>query len=226
MLSQGVPMILHGDELGRTQKGNNNTYAQDSELSWVHWDAADMPLAEFTGAVARLRHEHPTFRRKKFFDGRPVLRSEGERLPDIVWFTPRAEEMGPEEWDAGFGRSIGVFLNGEGIPGRDGRGERITDLNFLLLFNAHDGTVDFTLPSAEYSPAWEIVIDTAGAGADSAPRQAGDTLPVEAKSLVVLRAFVEADTEPDHSVAASLIALANSQTQAAPQPSGTIEDGS
>jgi glycogen operon protein len=225
MLSQGVPMILHGDELGRTQKGNNNTYAQDSDLSWVHWDAADMPLTEFTGAVSRLRHEHPTFRRKKFFDGRPVPRSEGERLPDIVWFTPRAEEMGPKDWDAGFGRSIGVFLNGEGIPGRDGRGERITDLNFLLLFNAHDATVDFTIPTAEYSPAWEIVIDTAGAGADSAPRHAGETLPVESKSLVVLRAYVEAEAEPDHSVAASLVALAGSQMQTQPQPTGTIGDG-
>jgi glycogen operon protein len=225
MLSQGVPMILHGDELGRTQKGNNNTYAQDSELSWVRWDAADMPLAEFTGAVARLRHEHPTFRRKKFFDGRPVPRSEGERLPDIVWFTPSGHEMGPEDWDAGFGRSIGVFLNGDGIPGRDGRGERITDLNFLLLFNAHDAAVEFILPPVEYSPAWEIVIDTAGAGADSAPRIAGEKLSVEAKSLVVLRAFVEAETEPDHSVAASLIALANAQTQTGPQPTGTIEDG-
>jgi glycogen operon protein len=222
MLSQGVPMILHGDELGRSQKGNNNTYAQDSELSWVHWDAADMPLAEFTGAVTRLRHEHPTFRRKKFFDGgRPVLRGEGERLPDIVWFTPSAEEMGPEHWDAGFGRSIGVFLNGEEIPGRDGRGERITDLNFLLLFNAHDAVVEFTLPTAEYSAAWEIVIDTAGAGANSAPRLTGVRLPVESKSLVVLRAYTR-ETEPDHSVAASLVALANSQPQTQPIQTATI----
>ncbi|MCU1581017.1 MAG: glgX, partial [Microbacteriaceae bacterium] len=113
----------------------------------------------------------------------------------------------------------------EGIPGRDGRGERITDLNFLLLFNAHDATVDFTIPTAEYSPAWEIVIDTAGAGADSAPRHAGETLPVESKSLVVLRAYVEAEAEPDHSVAASLVALAGSQMQTQPQPTGTIGDG-
>ncbi|MHB1172573.1 MAG: glycogen debranching protein GlgX [Lacisediminihabitans sp.] len=218
LLSQGVPMILHGDELGRTQQGNNNSYAQDSELSWVHWDGADRPLAEFTGAVARLRHEHPTFRRKRFFDGRPVRRGEGEPLPDIVWFTPSAEEMGPENWGASFGRSIGVFLNGEGIQGRDARGQRITDRNFVLFFNAHDETIEFTLPSAEYSPTWEIVIDTAGAGADSQPRHAGEILPVEAKSLVVLRAHVAPDSEPDHSVAASLAALAGSGPQSSARP--------
>ena len=138
LLSQGVPMILHGDELGRTQHGNNNTYAQDSELSWVHWDRADTPLIEFIAGVARLRKQHPTFRRARFFDGRPVRRGEGEPLPDIVWLTPDGGEMVPEDWDAGFGRAIGVFLNGDGIRGRDARGERITDLNFLIYFNAHD----------------------------------------------------------------------------------------
>ena len=99
--------------------------------------------------------------------------------------------MGPEDWEAGFGRSIAVFLNGDDIQGRDGRGERIVDVNFLLLFNAHDDSVDFTLPSDEYSAAWEVVIDTAGTAADSAPRRAGDTLAVGAKSLVVLRAWVK-----------------------------------
>jgi glycogen operon protein len=217
LLSQGVPMILHGDELGRTQQGNNNTYAQDSELTWVHWDTADQPLIEFVAALARLRQEHPTFRRKQFFDGRPVRRTEGEPLPDITWFTPSAEEMVPEDWEAGFGRSIGVFLDGEGIPGRDGRGERIVDVNFLLLFNAHDDIVQFTLPSEEYSPSWEVVVDTAGVAADAIPRAAGDTLPVQAKSLVVLRTWARAETEPDHSVAASLIALANGGAAPAPE---------
>ncbi|WP_349897229.1 glycogen debranching protein GlgX [Parafrigoribacterium soli] len=217
LLSQGVPMILHGDELGRTQQGNNNTYAQDSELTWVHWDTADQPLIEFVAALARLRQEHPTFRRKQFFDGRPVRRTEGEPLPDITWFTPSAEEMGPEDWEAGFGRSIGVFLDGEGIPGRDGRGERIVDVNFLLLFNAHDDVVEFTLPPEVYSPSWEVVVDTAGVAADATPRAAGDTLPVQAKSLVVLRTWARVEAEPDHSVAASLIALANGSTAAVPE---------
>ncbi len=215
LLSQGVPMLLHGDELGRTQRGNNNAYAQDSELSWVHWDAVDYPLMEFVAAVTRLRQNHPTFRRKRFFDGHPVRRGAGEPLPDIVWLTPSAGEMDPEDWESGFGRSIGVFLNGQGIRGRDDRGQPITDLNFLLLFNAHDDTVDFTLPSDEYASSWEIVVDTAGTGADSAPRQAGEFLPVPAKSLTVLRAYIPVDVEPDHSVAASLIALA---TGAPPPP--------
>ncbi|HEY4267272.1 MAG TPA: alpha-amylase family glycosyl hydrolase, partial [Galbitalea sp.] len=204
LVSQGVPMILHGDELGRTQQGNNNTYAQDSELSWVHWDTADTSLIDFTAALVRLRKEHPTFRRSRFFDGRPVVRGEGEPLPDIVWLQPDAAVMSPEDWESGFGRAISVFLNGNGIHGRSLRGERIVDRNFLVLFNAGDDAVDFALPPDEYSQAWEIVVDTAGAGADSAPRNAGATIAVEAKSLMVLRAHVVVPGDEDHSVAASL----------------------
>ncbi|MCU1638667.1 MAG: treX [Microbacteriaceae bacterium] len=215
LLSQGIPMLLHGDELGRTQQGNNNTYAQDSEISWVHWDRADGPLTEFVAAITRLRREHPTFRRVRFFDGRPVRRGEGEPLPDIVWLAPEGKEMAPEDWDTGFGRAIGVFLNGNGIRGRDARGERITDRNFLLWFNAHDEPVDFTLPTEEYSPEWEIVVDTAGVSADTAHVKAGLVISVEAKALVVLRAFTQPEVEPDHSVAASLASLAGSQAQGA-----------
>ena len=204
LVSQGVPMILHGDELGRTQDGNNNTYAQDSELSWVHWDQADLSLIDFTAALVRLRKEHPTFRRSRFFDGRPVVRGEGEPLPDIVWLQPDAAVMAPEDWESGFGRAISVFLNGNGIHGRSLRGERIVDRNFLVLFNAGDDAVDFSLPPDEYSEMWEIVVDTAGAGADSAPRKAGATIAVEAKSLMVLRAHVPVPGDEDHSVAASL----------------------
>ncbi len=214
LLSQGVPMILHGDELGRTQRGNNNTYAQDSEISWVHWDAADAPLTEFVAALTRLRKDHPTFRRKSFFDGRPVKRGAGEPLADIVWLTPGGEEMEPDNWDSGFGRAIGVFLNGNGIQGRDLRGQRITDLNFAIFFNAGDDPVDFTLPSEEFSGSWEIVIDTSGELADTEPRRATDVLPVVAKSLVVLRAWVAPEVEIDHSVAASLSAQAGTQAAA------------
>ncbi|WP_458115431.1 glycogen debranching protein GlgX [Arthrobacter sp. D2-10] len=214
LLSQGVPMIAHGDELGRTQDGNNNTYCQDSELSWVHWDKLDQPLLEFTAAVNRLRSEHPTFRRRRFFDGRPVRRGEGEALPDIVWLDTAGELMAPEDWNAGFGRSIGVFLNGQGIRGRDQRGQRITDLNFLLYFNANDEPVTFTVPSEEYGPMWDEVIDTAGVYADTDPIAAGNQVTVEAKSMVVLRAHEEVE-EPDHSVAASLAILANEHTSRA-----------
>ena len=218
LLSQGVPMILHGDELGRTQMGNNNTYAQDSELSWIRWEAADLPLVEFVAAVTRLRKDHPTFRRKSFFDGRPVRRGAGEPLADIVWLAPNGLEMEAENWDSGFGRSIGVFLNGNGIQGRDPRGQRVSDLNFVVYYNAGDDDVDFTLPSEEFSASWEIVIDTSGELADSAPRAAGTVLPVINKSLVVLRAWVAPEVEIDHSVAASLSAQANTQSAAPRHP--------
>ncbi len=208
LLSQGVPMLLHGDELGRTQEGNNNTYAQDSELSWVHWDKLDQPLLEFTAAVNRLRSEHPTFRRRRFFDGRPVGRGEGEALPDIVWLDTTGELMAPEDWDTGVGRSIGVFLNGEGIQGRDARGQRIVDANFLLYFNADDEAVDFTVPPEEYGTSWDEVIDTAGKYADSEAIPHGAKISVEAKSMVVLRTHSTIE-DLDHSVAASLAILAN-----------------
>jgi isoamylase len=207
LLSQGVPMILHGDELGRTQNGNNNTYAQDSALSWIHWGEADQPLAEFAAAVVRLRKEHPTFRRSRFFDGRPVRRGEGEPLPDIVWLTSDGDEMQPEDWDEQRTLTLGLFLNGQGIRERDPRGQDVTDVNFLIYFNAGADDVEFALPSAEYSPAWEIVVDTAGEGADAIPRPAGARHTVFGRSLVVLRAFAAPDVVPDHSVAASLAGM-------------------
>ncbi|MCU1508194.1 MAG: glgX [Glaciihabitans sp.] len=207
LISQGVPMILHGDELGRTQQGNNNTYAQDNELSWVHWDEADQALIEFTAAVTRLRKEHPTFRRSRFFDGRPGTRGEGDPLNDIVWLQPDGNEMSAGDWDSGFGRAIGMYLNGAGIRGRDSRGEPITDRNFLILFNAGDDTVDFTLPPEEYSPEWEVVVDTAGEIADTAPRAPGSTVAAKPKTLIVLRAFVAPEVDTDHAIAASLSSL-------------------
>jgi isoamylase len=189
LLSQGVPMIAHGDELGRTQRGNNNAYCQDSELTWIDWATADESLVEFTASVARLRHQHPTFRRRRFFDGRPVDRGEGEPLPDIVWIQPSGDVMRSNDWGSGFGRSIGVFLNGNGIRGMDRRGTRVVDDSFLLLFNAHDAELDFTLPPEEYSPAWQLVVDTAGIRTPVEPIAAGEKQPVAAKGMVVLQAM-------------------------------------
>ncbi len=211
MLSQGVPMLLHGDELGRTQQGNNNGYAQDNELTWMHWDAVDQPLLEFTAALARLRREHPTFRRSRFFNGRPVRREEGARIPDIVWLRPDGSEMQPEDWDSGFGRAIGVFLNGNGIRERDRRGEPISDKHFIILFNAGDEEVDFHLPAVEFSPKWDTVVDTAGQRADSEPLAPGESVPLAAKSLMVLCEHEVPEPEVDHSVAASLVLLADSE---------------
>ncbi|WP_066295838.1 glycogen debranching protein GlgX [Arthrobacter luteolus] len=213
LLSQGVPMIAHGDELGRTQHGNNNTYAQDSELSWINWEQMDTPLMEFASAVSKLRAEHPTFRRRRFFDGRPVARGEGEALPDIVWLDEDGSPMQPEDWDSQLGRSLGVFLNGQEIRGSDRRGQRITDLNFLLYFNADDDAVTVTLPSKEHGDLWDQVIDTAGEYADSEPVTADAKISVAAKSMVVLRQHVRNEEVPDHSVAASLAALAGAKTR-------------
>jgi len=187
-LSQGVPMLLHGDELGRTQRGNNNAYCQDNDITWVDWASVDTDLVEFTSLVSRLRRDHPVFRRRRFFDGRPVRRGAGAPLPDIAWFTPNAEEMSEEDWEAGFGKSVAVFLNGDGIPDRNSRGERVTDDSFILIFNAHDGSIDFTLPAPEYGMKWEVVLDTATPQqVEPAVAEAAGTLTVEARSLAVLR---------------------------------------
>ncbi|MEE2521203.1 glycogen debranching protein GlgX [Pseudarthrobacter sp. J75] len=234
LLSQGVPMLAHGDELGRTQQGNNNTYCQDSELTWINWGNVDQPLIEFTAAVSALRAKHPTFRRSRFFNGRPSPRGEDQRLPDIVWFDTDASPMAPEDWDSGIGRSLGVFLNGDGIHGKDEYGRTITDVNFLLYFNAYVEAVDFTLPGAEYASAWDVMIDTGGNEADTDPLKAGETIQLAAKSIVVLRAHSVPETEPDHSVAASLAALTQTTTAesaaltapAVPDPARTRTSGS
>ncbi|MEV8359674.1 glycogen debranching protein GlgX [Microbacterium sp. NPDC076895] len=204
LLSQGVPMLLHGDELGRTQRGNNNGYAQDNDITWIDWEHVDASLIDFTAALARLRRDHPTFRRRRFFDGRPVRREEVERIPDIVWLRPDGTQMQPEDWDSGFGRSIGVFLNGNGIRERDRRGEPITDLHFLVLFNAGDEPVEFTLPDVEFSPNWEVLVDTAGTLANTEPVHPGAAVDLAAKSVVVLCEHVEEEVEVDRFVAASL----------------------
>ena len=206
LLSQGVPMILHGDEMGRTQDGNNNTYAQDSEISWVHWDRADNPLVEFTAAVARLRKEHPTFRRKRFFTGTTVRTGDGERLNDIVWLHLDGRPMEDDDWQ-GAAQAIGMYLNGNGIAGLDDRGQAITDDHFLLYFNA-DGPAEVTLPPDEYAAAWDVVIDTGGAADDAVKYAAGDTLSLETHSVIVLRQHTAPEAEIDHSVAASVAAQA------------------
>jgi glycogen operon protein len=210
LLSQGVPMILHGDELGRTQHGNNNTYAQDSELSWVHWDDIDRPLLEFTAAVVQLRQSHPTFRRKRFFTGSTVRTGPKgqERLNDIVWLHPDGRPMEDDHWAVGNGQSdqvIGMYLNGDGIAGKGARGETIHDDHFLIYFNA-DGPVDLTLPSEEYAAAWDVVINTGGTADAADTCAAGSTFHMEHRSVLVLRQHFTPAAEPDLSVAASVAA--------------------
>ena len=163
MLSQGVPMLLHGDELGRTQGGNNNVYCQDNETSWVDWSLAtkNTSLVHFTAGVTALRHAHPVFRRRKFFAGRPLGRRRPGALADIAWFQPSGEEMTEQDWDSGFSKCVTVFLNGRGIDEADTRGERVIDDSFLICLNAHYEDIDVTLPAAEYGAQWAVVVDTA-----------------------------------------------------------------
>ncbi|HET6563202.1 MAG TPA: glycogen debranching protein GlgX [Marmoricola sp.] len=208
LLSQGVPMLLHGDELGRSQRGNNNTYAQDSEIAWMHWDQVDGPLVEFTAAVARLRAEHPTFRRKRFFTGSTVRTGDGERLNDIVWLHPDGRPMGDGDWTAEGAKAIGMYLNGHGIAGLDATGHEILDDHFLLYFNASADDVAVTLPPAEFSERWDVVIDSAAAKTEDAPHAAGAAFELAGRSLVVLREYLEPEDIPDSSVAASLVAMA------------------
>jgi glycogen operon protein len=183
-VSQGVPMLAHGDSISRTQQGNNNVYCQDNELAWVKWKDADAGMLEFTRRLAEIRAEHPVFRRRRFFDGK----GRGDELGDIDWFTPAGEHMTDEDWSAGSTRSMTVFLNGEAILEPDLRGERVVDDSFLLLFNADNVDMTFTLPTASYGKAWLVLIDTIDVDVDEREAlAAADDVELTAHSMMVLR---------------------------------------
>jgi isoamylase len=215
LLSQGVPMLLHGDEGGRTQQGNNNTYAQDNELSWLHWDDLDGPLVEFTADVARLRRDHPTFRRRRFFTGTTVRTGsgEGERLNDIVWLHLDGRPMEDADWNAAGAKSLGMYLNGHGIAGADARGQEVVDDHFLLYFNASGDDVPLTLPPEEYAAAWDVVIDTGEVKRRKGPLKAGVRSKVGARTVVVLREHSAPTTVPDTSATASVAAQEQNAAQ-------------
>jgi isoamylase len=186
-LSQGVPMLLAGDEMGRTQGGNNNAYCQDSYVSWLDWGlaAAEQDLLQFTETLAGLRRDHPVFRRRRFFTGQVP----GGEKGDIAWLTPAGGVMTDADWDASYAKSLAVYLNGDAISEPDPRGGKITDDSFLLLFNAHSNPLTFTLPEASYAPGWDVVIDTArkspaGSGTARLPK---DEIEVRDRAVVVLR---------------------------------------
>jgi glycogen operon protein len=191
LLSQGVPMICHGDELGRTQQGNNNVYCQDNELSWIDWSTADTELMAFTQKVSELRANHPVFRRRRFFSGRPVRQRGAPGLPDIAWFAPDGSEMTDEDWESGFAKSIAVYLNGQGIPDLDVRGQRITDDSFLLCFNAYHEPIEFAMPAAEFGRAWLPVINTADDDDARESVTAGVKIEVAGRAVLVLQAVNE-----------------------------------
>ncbi|MBI2708850.1 MAG: glycogen debranching protein GlgX [Actinobacteria bacterium] len=183
LLSQGIPMILGGDEQARTQAGNNNAYCQDNEVSWFDWERADGALTAFTLRLIELRKRHPVFHRRRWFLGRPLR---GSGVADIAWLRPDGEEMADDDWEQGYARSVGVFLNGDAIPDPDPRGERIVDDSFLVLFNASDDEIDFTLP-ARLGERWVKVLDTDDGLTEGEQRKGGEVLAVPARSLSLLR---------------------------------------
>lgn len=160
MVSQGTPMIAHGDELGRTQQGNNNAYCQDSELAWIDWSLVDKnaDLLAFARKVTKLRRKHPVFRRRRFFDGEPIR--SGDEVRDIAWLTPGGREMTHDDWNQAFDKCVGVFLNGEAITAPNARGERVVDDSFLLCFNAHKREMEFVTPHDDYAQEWTVELDT------------------------------------------------------------------
>jgi isoamylase len=184
-LSQGVPMLLAGDEMGHTQGGNNNAYCQDSSVSWLDWGvaAAEQDLLQFTETLAGLRRDHAVFRRRRFFTGQVP----GGEKGDIVWLTPAGAVMTDEDWRASYAKSLAVFLNGDAISEPDPRGGKISDDSFLLLFNAHSNPLTFTLPEAGYAAGWEVVIDTAHPGRPGKAHPPKDEIEVRDRAVVVLR---------------------------------------
>ncbi|MGH9084418.1 MAG: glycogen debranching protein GlgX, partial [Acidimicrobiales bacterium] len=178
LLSQGVPMLLAGDELGRTQGGNNNAYCQDNEVSWHDWDAVDKELLEFTKQLIALRLDHPTFRRRRYFQGIPI-----RGTVDLGWCKPDGTEMTDEDWEVGHARSVGLFINGDAITQRDQRGQHVVDDSFLLLMSAHDEPIEWTLPT-QWGGPWSVVLDTTGTHEESVP--VGGKVTVPARSVVVL----------------------------------------
>ncbi|MBY8879331.1 glycogen debranching protein GlgX [Actinacidiphila acidipaludis] len=190
LLSQGVPMICHGDELGRTQQGNNNAYCQDSELSWVDWELGteQRQLLDFTRRLIALRRAHPVLRRRRFFRGRAPG---ADRPADLTWLRPDGREMTERDWREDDAHAVAVHLNGDGIAERDTRGRPVRDDSFLVLVNSHWEHRVFTLPGPEFGARWSVEVDTAadptaapdGTVTSYAP---GERVKAEARSLVLL----------------------------------------
>ncbi len=184
LLSQGVPMILGGDEIGRTQGGNNNAYCQDNPTSWYDWENVDVGMLEFARELIRIRREHPVFRRRRWFEGRSVRGSDHN---DIAWYKPDGETMSADDWSRGYAKSLAVYLNGKAIPTLDAQGMPVIDDSFLVLFNAHDDAVRFVMPPELVDLEWEIVLYSATGLAPALPVGARETGEVASWSVVLLR---------------------------------------
>jgi glycogen operon protein len=200
LLSQGVPMISGGDEVGRTQRGNNNAYCQDNDLSWTHWDLTpeQREFLEFTRRLVRLRHDQPVLRRRRFFRGRTVR---GAGVKDIAWLEPNGGEMTDESWNAGFIRCLGVRLEGNAIDEVDGRGRPIIGDTLLVLLNGHHEPIDFTLPD-EDGQRWQRIVDTTDVGAPANRFDGGARYPLVGRSVVLFQLTDSLDAGPRAEAAA------------------------
>jgi isoamylase len=180
LLSQGVPMLLYGDEIGRTQHGNNNAYCQDNEVSWLDWSLADenADLLTFTRRLLEFRRAQPVLRQRRWFQGRPI---HGSAVSDIAWFRPDGDPMSEDDWAQGYAKSISVFLNGERFDDGD---------SLLLVLNAHPGPLGFTVPGQEFGTSWRVALDTADPTIDDPTGgefKPGDVIEMEGASLRVLK---------------------------------------
>jgi glycogen operon protein len=185
-LSQGVPMLLAGDEIGRTQGGNNNTYCHDDRTTWIDWSVADPNLLDFTRRLIRLRREHPLFRRRGWFSGRAI---KGARLKDLAWFRPDGAEMVAEDWGVGYAKTLGMFVNGRGMRERNPDGSTPADDSFFLIFNSYQEPMEFRLPARSYGNRWVVILDTTQPSMVEGKRIYTDAEEVHAagRSTVILR---------------------------------------
>lgn len=184
-LSQGVPMLVAGDEFGRTQHGNNNAYCQDNEISWINWEEADQKLLQFTRDVIKLNREHPIFCRRRWFQGLPVT---GVGIEDIAWFLPNGSEMTEKHWNNSYAKSLGVFLNGRGIRSLGPTGEQIIDDSFYIMFNAHYEALEYSLPHQDYGKDWIKILDTNKSFLlEEAGFKAGELITVGPRSIVLMQ---------------------------------------
>ncbi|HTF82740.1 MAG TPA: hypothetical protein VL947_13485, partial [Cytophagales bacterium] len=185
-VSQGVPMLVSGDELGRTQNGNNNAYCQDNEISWINWEKADQKLLEFTRKLIQFRKIHPTFCRKNWFKGKPI---KGVGVEDIAWFQPNGDEVTEEQWNEEAAKTLAIYMNGRGLKLIGAKGEKIVDGTFYLMFNAHTESLDFKLPPSKYASEWTKVVDTnlGLMNEDAEKFEPEQVLQVQAHSIVILK---------------------------------------
>jgi isoamylase len=186
-LSQGIPMLVAGDECGRTQQGNNNAYCQDNKISWIDWQNIDEDLLEFTSRLIHFRLEHPVFCRKKWFQHKPI---KGKGVTDIEWFLPEGEPMTEVHWTSTYAKSLGIFLSGEQLGAQTERGENIVDDSFFVVFNSDFEPVVFMLPNEKWGPTWIKLIDTYYGSFEPdgvMEVKAGDNIEIKERSIILLK---------------------------------------